>query len=59
MTVEQLRRRSVAGLIVLQDGAVAYERYGLGNDQSTRWASWSVAKSITSLLVGGRARRIH
>lgn len=57
MTVEQYcAEGSVAGLIVLQNGAVAYERYGLGNDQSTRWASWSVAKSITSLLVGAAVR---
>ena len=53
MTVDQYcAEGSVAGLIVLQNGTVVYERYGLGNDQTTRWASWSVAKSITSLLVG-------
>ena len=29
-----------------------FERYGLGADETTRFTSWSVAKSITSTLVG-------
>jgi CubicO group peptidase (beta-lactamase class C family) len=41
-----------AGLIVVQDGKVRVERYGLGFDGSGRWTSFSVAKSITSTLVG-------
>ena len=43
---------NVAGLLVVKDGAVVYERYGLGNTAATRWVSYSVAKSITSMLVG-------
>ena len=43
---------SVAGLLVLQNGKIAYERYGLGNTEETLWVSYSVAKSVTSLLVG-------
>ena len=42
----------VSGLIVLHDGAVAYERYLLGNDQNTRWMSMSMAKSVSTTLVG-------
>jgi len=42
----------VAGLMVVQDGRVRLERYGLGAGPSTRWTSFSVAKSFTSTLVG-------
>ncbi|MEM1434581.1 MAG: serine hydrolase [Pseudomonadota bacterium] len=41
-----------AGLIVVKDGAVAYERYGFGNTRDTRWISFSVAKSIVAMLIG-------
>jgi len=49
---EFLESQSVAGLLVIKDGAVAYERYRLGNDRDSRWISYSVTKSVTSLLVG-------
>jgi len=53
---EELERfianEKVAGLIVLQDGAVRLERYALGHSASGRWTSQSVAKSVTSTLVG-------
>jgi CubicO group peptidase (beta-lactamase class C family) len=42
----------VAGLLVLKDGKVAYEDYELGAGPDTHWFSASVAKSITSTLVG-------
>jgi CubicO group peptidase (beta-lactamase class C family) len=42
----------VAGLLVLKDGRVAYEDYELGANPGTHWFSASVAKSITSTLVG-------
>ena len=45
-----------AGLIVLQDGKLRLERYGLGFDSHGRWTSFSVAKSITSTLVGAALR---
>jgi CubicO group peptidase (beta-lactamase class C family) len=41
-----------AGLIILQDGKVRLERYALGFDAAGRWTSFSVAKSLTSTLVG-------
>jgi CubicO group peptidase (beta-lactamase class C family) len=44
--------QKVAGLLVLQDGRIRLERYGLGYDSTKRWTSQSVAKSITSTLVG-------
>jgi CubicO group peptidase (beta-lactamase class C family) len=51
-----LNSQSVAGLLVIKDGAIVYERYGLGNDRATRWISYSVTKSVTSLLVGAAIR---
>lgn len=49
---DYVRSHNVAGLIVIKDGAIVYERYELGNSAETIWMSWSVAKSVTSLLVG-------
>lgn len=39
-------------LIVLADGAIAAERYGAGYDASTRLVSWSMAKTITAVMIG-------
>lgn len=41
-----------AALLIVHDGKLRLERYGLGFDGSGRWTSFSVAKSITSTLVG-------
>ena len=41
-----------AALVVLHDGKLRLERYGLGFDSAGRWTSFSVAKSFTSTLVG-------
>ena len=48
-----------AGLVVLQDGKLRLERYGLDFDAAGRWTSFSVAKSITSTLVGAAIRDGH
>ena len=42
----------VSGLLVLKDGRIVLERYGLGRKPTDRWTSFSVAKSLTSILVG-------
>ncbi|MGC6399322.1 serine hydrolase domain-containing protein [Sphingomonas sp. FW199] len=47
---------NVAGLIVVQDGKVREERYGLGMTAQDRWTSFSVAKSFTSTLVGAAVK---
>jgi CubicO group peptidase (beta-lactamase class C family) len=53
MTVDDyVRRQRVGGLLVIHDGDVVYERYGLGNDENTRWISFSVAKSVVAMLIG-------
>lgn len=46
----------VAGIMVVQDGKVRLERYGLGATSQTHWTSFSVAKSFTSTLVGAALR---
>ncbi len=48
--------QKVAGLIVLQDGKIRLERYGLGYSAAGRWTSFSVAKSVTSTLVGAAVK---
>jgi CubicO group peptidase (beta-lactamase class C family) len=47
-----IERQYIAGLIVMKDGEVLLEKYARGFDQNDRWTSFSVAKSITSTLVG-------
>ena len=46
----------VSGVMVLQEGKVRLERYGLGYGASGRWTSFSVAKSFTSTLVGAAVK---
>jgi CubicO group peptidase (beta-lactamase class C family) len=41
-----------ASLIIVHNGQVRLERYGLDFSASGRWTSFSVAKSLTSTLVG-------
>lgn len=43
---------NVSGVMVLKDGEVVLERYAQGRQPADRWASQSVAKSVTSLLAG-------
>lgn len=45
-----------AAVLVLHDGKLRLERYGLDFDASGRWTSFSVAKSMTSTLVGAAIR---
>lgn len=45
-----------AGIMVLQDGKVRYEAYGMGLGASDRWTSFSVAKSFTSTLLGAAVK---
>ena len=53
MNVEMyMREQRTAGLVIIQDGKLRLERYGLGFDANGQWTSFSVAKSFTSTLVG-------
>ena len=47
-----MREQRTAGLVIIQDGKLRLERYGLGFDAKGQWTSFSVAKSFTSTLVG-------
>ena len=41
-----------ASLVIVHEGRIRLERYGLGFSADKRWTSFSVAKSLTSSLVG-------
>ena len=45
-----------AALLIVHNGKLRLERYGLGFDGGGRWTTFSVAKSITSTLVGAAIR---
>ena len=45
-----------AGLLVLKDGKVRLERYARGFRPDQRWISFSVAKSMTSILFGAAVK---
>lgn len=41
-----------AGIVIIHNGQIRFERYGLDFSAQGRWTSFSVAKSFTSTLVG-------
>ncbi|KNG94166.1 serine hydrolase domain-containing protein [Pseudaestuariivita atlantica] len=45
-----------AAVLILHKGKLRLERYGLHQDRDARWTSFSVAKSVTSTLVGAAIR---
>ncbi|HEV2539658.1 MAG TPA: serine hydrolase domain-containing protein [Frateuria sp.] len=45
-------RYHIAGVMVLEDGRVRLQRYAKGFGPDRRWTSFSVAKSVTSTLLG-------
>ena len=45
-----------AALLIVHDGKLRLERYGLGFDAGGRWTSFSMAKSVTATLVGAALR---
>ncbi len=49
---DYLADNRIAGLLILKDGKVAFEDYELGATPANRWASFSMAKSVSSTLVG-------
>ena len=42
----------IGGVIVLQDNKIKLEEYAQGIDKETLWTSFSVAKSVSSILLG-------
>jgi CubicO group peptidase (beta-lactamase class C family) len=51
--------QNAASLVILQDGKIRLERYGNGFTRNGRWTSFSVAKSLTSTLVGAAVADGH
>jgi CubicO group peptidase (beta-lactamase class C family) len=49
---DYMQANRTSGVLVLKDGKIVLERYGLGRTAKDRWTSFSVAKSLTSTLVG-------
>ena len=47
-----MKANRVSGLIAIKDGEVVLEKYALGRKPTDRWTSFSVAKSVTSILMG-------
>lgn len=47
-----MKDQRTAALVIVQDGNIRLEKYGIDFGPSGRWTSFSVAKSITSTLVG-------
>jgi len=54
---DYLADNRVAGLLILKDGKVVLEDYELGAGPDTRWISFSMAKSISSTLVGAALKQ--
>lgn len=57
--VDYVSRNRVAGLLVLKQGETVFENYEYGCDQQTRWMSMSMAKSISTTLVGVAIEQGH
>lgn len=51
-----LETQRVTGLLILKDGKIVNETYREGNTEKTRWISFSMAKSISSILIGAALR---
>jgi CubicO group peptidase (beta-lactamase class C family) len=49
---DYLAYNRVSGLLILKNGKVVLEDYELGANAETRWPSFSMAKSVSSTLVG-------
>lgn len=47
-----MKAQRTAGLVIVQDGKIRLEKYGLDFSGDGKWTSFSVAKSFTSTLVG-------
>ncbi len=47
-----MKAQRTAGLVIIHDGKIRLEKYGLGFNGDGKWTSFSVAKSFSSTLVG-------
>jgi CubicO group peptidase (beta-lactamase class C family) len=51
-TKSYMRDFRASGVIVIKNGKIVLERYAMGRSPKDRWTSFSVAKSLTSTLIG-------
>ena len=57
MSVETyMLEQRTAGLVIIQNGKLRLEKYGLDFNAQGQWTSFSVAKSFTSTLVGAAVK---
>lgn len=49
---EALERTYTNALLIIKDGRIVHEAYLNNGDETSRYMSWSMSKSITSMLVG-------
>jgi len=54
---EYLERRRITGLLIIKNGEIVAERYRYGRTEEARFLSFSMAKSVTSLLIGAALQR--
>jgi CubicO group peptidase (beta-lactamase class C family) len=54
---EYLERQRATGLLILKDGRIVAEHYRYGRTEEARFLSFSMAKSVTSLLLGIAVQR--
>lgn len=54
---ELMQAEHLAGVLVLKDGRIRNERYGLGLTAAGHWTSFSMTKAITDTLVGVALRQ--
>lgn len=47
-----IKNNHISGVIVIQNDEIKLEAYGENSNQNTLWTSFSVAKSISSMLLG-------
>ena len=59
VSVEQLMNAErITGVIAVKDGKIILERYDFGHGPEDRWISMSVAKSVTSTLIGAAVKDV-
>jgi CubicO group peptidase (beta-lactamase class C family) len=57
VSIEQLMEAErITGVIAVKDGDIILERYAFGRGPDDRWISMSVAKSVTSTLIGAAVK---
>ena len=49
---DYMARHRTAGVLILKDGEIALERYGMDSGPESLWTSFSTAKSMTATLCG-------